>query len=310
MTAAGDRKPGGFSASWAPAWAHRSGELLIRTARDAVADRVPGLAAEIAFYFLLSLPPLLIAVLGSVGYVGELFGIGVAEALLEQLVGAAGAVFSSDTMDEVVAPMLESLLEEGRGDVASFGIVFTVWSASRAMNVLLGAITIAYDLEHDRRAGWKRRGFAFALTIVAIVAGLVIIPLLVGGPRLAETLTRPLGVARALDVVWEIAYWPIVGAIAMLMVASLYHVGAPWRTPWRRDLPGAVLAMVVWLGGSAGLRWYASVTIEAEAAYQSIAAPLVVLLWMYVIGFALLLGAEFNAEIEKMWPTRRRPEHE
>lgn len=280
-----------------------------RTVRDSLADRLPGLAAEMAFYFLLSVPPLLVAVLGSAGYVGQLFGVRAAATLLEQLLQAGQTVFTAETMQEVVAPMLRSLLEEGRVDVASFGIVLTVWSASRAMNVLLSAITIAYDLEHARRAGWKRRMIALGLTIVAVVGGMVVIPLLVGGPRLAEALTRPLGMAEALAAIWQVAYWPTVGAIATLLLASLYHFGAPWSTPWRRDLPGAVLAMLAWLMGSIGLRFYTSLTIEADVAYQHIAAPLVVLLWLYVIGFALLLGAEFNAEIEKMWPTRRPPEH-
>lgn len=116
------------------------------------------------------------------------------------------------------------------------------------------------------------------------------------------------GRADALDVVWQLLYWPTLGVIATLLVATLYHLWAPWSTPWGRDTPGALVAMVVWLADSLALSSYTSVTIEADVAYQQIAAPLVVLLWMYVIGFALLLGAEFNAEIENMWPTRRGTE--
>lgn len=285
----------------APAWARPALQLTVRTVRAALADRIPGLAAEVAFYLVLSLPPLLLAVLGSVGYLGDLFGEAYAQNLRARLLEAAGAIFTADTVEGTIAPVVDTLLREGRADIASFGALLTFWSASRALNVLLITITITYDL--PMQPAWQRRAKAFALTIGAVLGGLVLVPLLVLGPRIVEALVRPLGLDDAVRTAWEVAYWPTVMGLATLALALLYHYGTPWHTPWRRDLPGALLAMMVWLAGSAGLRAYAASTIEADVVYQQFAAPLVMLLWLYVLGFAVLLGAELNAEIERMWPT-------
>ena len=104
--------------------------------------------------------------------------------------------------------------------------------------------------------------------------------------------------------VWRAAYWPGAAAIVTLMIAVLYDLAAPWKTPFHRDLPGAMLAMALGLLGTVGLRVYVGQAIGES--YGFIAAPLIILLWMYVSGLAVLLGAELNAEIEKMWPTAER----
>ncbi|MDP8931142.1 MAG: YihY/virulence factor BrkB family protein [Actinomycetota bacterium] len=117
-----------------------------------------------------------------------------------------------------------------------------------------------------RRPGWKRRLLALGLTVVAIVGGLVIHPLLVAVPRALAALTEPWGLSDTVNAVWKAAYWPTVGPVAALLLTSLYHFAVPRRTPWRRDLPGAALAMVVWLLGGVALRSYASATIETDAA--------------------------------------------
>ncbi|MDP8977532.1 MAG: YihY/virulence factor BrkB family protein [Actinomycetota bacterium] len=292
----------------APVWARPAVELVVRTVRDTFDDRVPGLAAEVAFYFVLSVPPMLLILLGSVGYVGELVGAGVAEQLRDELLGVAGVLLATETVDRIVAPTLGTLLREGRGEVASLGIVALLWSSSRAVNVLLTTLVIAYDLEESGRTGWRQRLMSLGLTVLVLVASVVLIPLLVVGPRLGADILGPLGVVSELLAVWRLAYWPVAGLLCTLLLATLYHHGTPWWTPWRRDLPGAVLAMAVWLAGSVALRVWGTAMIRSEAAYAPFSAPLVVLLWLYLLGFAVLLGAELNAEIEKMWPLREERE--
>ncbi|MGH3516994.1 MAG: YihY/virulence factor BrkB family protein, partial [Haloechinothrix sp.] len=97
----------------------------------------------------------------------------------------------------------------------------------------------------------------------------------------------------------ELGYWPAVALASILALASLYHLSVPVRSPWRRDLPGAALAMVLGLAGSFGLRAY----LESTAKYGVLSAPIGVLLFFFVTALAVLLGAELNAEIDKMWPT-------
>lgn len=100
---------------------------------------------------------------------------------------------------------------------------------------------------------------------------------------------------------WRFVYWPIVGLVGVGMLASFFHWAAPWRTPWRRDLPGALLAAVSWLALGAGMRVYTSRFIEGGV-FGLLAAPIAFLLWLYVTALAVLIGAELNAEIEKLWP--------
>jgi membrane protein len=284
----------------APAGARRVVELCVHTVQDTLHDRVPGLAAEIAFFLLLSLPPLLLLVLGSVGYVGAA-APGFAEQAPDRLLGLAGTILTEDTV-AAMRPVVEELLSEGRGDLASLGVLLTIYSASRALRAVVIALTIAYDLE-DHRARWKQRVWALALTVVGIVIGVAALPLLVLGPGFGSVIGNHFGLNPALDVAWRVSYWPVAAILATVLMASLYHFAAPWATPWRRDLPGAVLAMAVWLAGSAGLRYYVRGSAMSDEVFAPLAGPLVLLLWLYVSALAVLLGAELNAGIEKLWPT-------
>lgn len=266
-----------------------------RTIKDSFADRVPGLAAEAAFFAVLSLPPLLLAVLGGIGYAAlEVEGV------VEVISSVAGQVLREQTVQQLVQPAVRRLLEEGQAEVLSIGVVIALWSGSRATSTYITAVAIAYDIE-DPRAPWRRRLLAFVVTVVGALLGVVLLPALVLGPDLLTLLTP--GALQALDPVVVSLFWLTAGLGVVGLIASFYHVAVPWGTPWRRDLPGALLAMGVWMAGSYGLRYYADLTIRGEGSvYTGIAAPLVVLLWLYVTAVAVLLGAELNAEIEKLWP--------
>jgi membrane protein len=274
--------------------------LTLRTITDTRADRVPGLAAEVAFFVLLSLPPLLLLVLGAVGYLGRA-APSIATDAADRLLSLAGTVLTDETV-ALLEPVVEQLLSDGRADIASLGVILTVYSASRALRVVVVALTIAYD-QPESRPSWQDRVWGLGLTVLGLVLGVITVPLLVLGPGFGQELGRRVIAGDAVDFVWRVGYWPTAVVVATLLIASLYHFAAPWTTPWRRDLPGAVLAMALWLLGSAGLRVYVARSIVAEAVFTPLAGPLVLLLWLYVSAFAVLLGAEFNAEIEKLWPT-------
>jgi membrane protein len=276
-------------------------DLTLRTIEDAFDDRVPGLAAEVAFFVLLSLPPLLLLALGTVGYVGQVVP-GFATDTADRLLGLAGLVLTDETL-RLLRPVIERVLTEGRGDLASLGVILTLYSASRALRVIVVALVIAYDLPEQRQS-WQHRVWGLGLTIAVVVLGVVAIPLLVLGPGFGRVIGRYVVAGETvIDLVWRVAYWPVAAVVATALLAALYHVAAPWATPWRRDLPGAVLAMVLWLAGSAALRVYTSGSLVSDPLFAPLAGPLVLLLWLYVSAFAVLLGAELNAEIEKMWPT-------
>ena len=99
-------------------------------------------------------------------------------------------------------------------------------------------------------------------------------------------------------------YWPVASLLSVVSLTSLYHVSVPVRTPWRRDLPGAVLTLLIWFGGSFVVRWIISISVGGTSIYGPLAAPIVLMIWLYVLAIAVLIGAALNAAIESVWPRR------
>ena len=270
----------------------------MRTIIDALEDRVVGLSAEVAFFAILSLPPLLLTVVAALGYLpGDQ-----SDAFVTGVAAASERVFTRDTVDELITPFLRDIVAAERIGVLSGAFAVAVFSASRAVRVVLTSVTIAYDLE-AQRPSWAQRVYGLAATLGLLVVVPVVFPLLLAGPDLGTDLARYDWVPVQTAAVWPYVYWLGVGLGAVLAVAGLYHLAAPWWTPFRRDLPGAALAVGVWLASSAGLRTYAEQAFIGREVFQVIAGPLVLLVWLYTLAFGVILGAELNAELERMWPS-------
>jgi membrane protein len=268
---------------------------------DTLDDRLPGLAAEVAFYLVLSLPSLLLVVLGLLGYVGEIGGAETVADIKVQLLDWADNIFSASTIADTVEPAIDSLLRQGRADVLTIGGLIALWSGSRAARVIVDAVTIAYDLE-DHRDFRRKTLVGLWLTVAGILSMTVLIPLLVVGPQFGANLADNFGLETVFETVWAVLYWPVVAGVGVILLTWVLHIAPPHSTPWIRDVPGAVLALVVWALGSLGLRVYTTNFLESNSAFSLFTAPLAVLLWLYVSAIAVLLGAELNAEIEKRWP--------
>lgn len=280
--------------------AQRAWVLTGRTWRDTFEDRVPGLAAEIALFTMISLPALILVILGSLGYVADALGSSGTQEL-NRIVFDLPREFLATQTYESYERLASAVLSDGRADVISIGILLSLWTGSRAADRALETITIAYDIEQPG-PNWRRRILAIGLTVGGLLGAIAILPLLVLGPRVIQW-GAPDTVASATLTALGALYWPALAALAIAGLTTLYHVGVPWRTPWRRDLPGAVLAMIIWLLAAAGLRAYIAVTLGGDATFSQLGVPIAVVLWLYVSSIAVLIGAELNAEIERMWPT-------
>ena len=290
---------------WSRLEAGRAGPALVlarRTVRDAGNDRITGLAAEITFFAVVALPPLLLVVTGSLGFVSDVIGAASTESMRDAILDGAGAVLNDETVRDTVGPTLDDLLSGGRPDIISLGLVVALWSCSRATKVVVVAITIAYDVTPSRSM-WRRRAIAVGLTAGSVATAVLVLPLLIAGPGLLTEGLRDVGLGWAAAPTATATHWLLVAVLATGLLTTLYHVAPPIWTPWHRDLPGAVLALLLWAGGALFLRAYIDWTVSSNATYGSFAAPIVILLWMYFTSLAVLVGAELNAEIEKMWPT-------
>jgi membrane protein len=270
--------------------------LIVSTVGTCFRNRVTGLAAEAAFFALLSLPPLIFGLAGSIGYVFDSFSAAQVEQVRTSLLELASRALTESTVDAVIKPTLNDVLGPGRFDVISIGFILALWSGSRALNVFVDTITIMYGLG-GHRGVVKTRVLSFSLYVMGLVTGVVTIPLVVAGPRLVNRVVPPQA-----DFLNEL-YWPTVIVLCICFLATLYHVSVPVRTSWRYNIPGAVLTMVIWIFGSYLLRWLLTATAgESTSIYGPLAAPIVVLLWLYLLSIAVLIGAAVNAAFDRVWP--------
>lgn len=260
--------------------------------------RVTGLAAEAAFFAVLSLPPLVFALAGSIGYVFAQFSDAQIGEVRATVIDLAGRALTPETVDSIIKPTLNEVLSGGRYDVISIGFVLALWSGSRALNVFVDTITIMYGLG-GHRGIVKTRALSFLLYVMGMLTGVVTIPLVVAGPRLVDEL-----LPDRLDALNQL-YWPTVLVLGICFLATLYHVSVPVRTAWRFNLPGAVFTMFCWVFGSALLRWILVGTAQGSTSiYGPLAAPIAVLLWLYLLSIAVLIGAAINASLDFIWPQK------
>ncbi|QWC84642.1 YihY/virulence factor BrkB family protein [Nocardioidaceae bacterium] len=279
--------------------------LSVGTVRASIADRVGGLAAEAALFTLISLPALFLVVLGSLGYVSEVLGPR-GEAQLDRLVLGLPRAVLTDTTYARYQEVARQVLDTGRVDIIGLGLLLGLWTGSRATHRLLGTMTIAYDL-HAQRSVWRQRVTAIWLTAVALLVALIVLPTVVVGPRLArELLPRTEAVTTTLDVV-DAAYWPVVALVGVAALTQVYQVGTPGARPWRRDLPGAALAVTLCVTATLALLAYLRFTgvmgDREGLVYQQLGTPIAIVFWIWGSCIAVLVGAELNAQIERMWPS-------
>jgi membrane protein len=276
-------------------WLRGTGRVCARTFKICMRHRVTGLAAEAAFWALLSLPPLALGLVGTLGYLHGVLGAKHIDQIQHAILNGASTVLSQHGVNEVVAPMLNSVLHTGRADVVSIGFLIALWSGSRAMNVYVDTITIMYGLS-GRRGIIRTRALAFLLYLVGLALGAVAVPLAIIGPQLiGDWWPSAAGLVH-------IVYWPVLLLLSVAFLNTLYHLAVPERTPWVEDLPGTVVAMLIWLGGSALLHLYLTDTVSGSSLYGQLAAPVAALFWLYVTAMAVLIGAALNAAVDQLWP--------
>lgn len=268
---------------------------MAQTVGACLRHRVTGLAAEAAFFAILSLPPLIFGLAGAIGYVADRFDVQTIANFRVEVLRLSLRALTPDAVNNVIAPTLDDVLSGGRFEVISIGFVLALWSGSRALNVLVDTITIMYGLG-GRRGIVRTRALSFSLYVVFLFAGVVLLPLVLAGPSLVDKV-----LPNRFELVASL-YWPVVLVGSVCILATLYHLSVPVRSHWRGELPGAALTLLMWLGGSALLRLVLSLSTGGSSIYGPLAAPIAVLIWLYVISIATLIGAAFNAAVDKVWP--------
>ena len=269
-------------------------DVLKRTVREAQDDNLTDWAGALTYYGVLSLFPALIVLVALLGIFGD--EVRTTNALL----GIVEDLSPGTTKDTLRDPIVQVIKAKGgAGALLGFGLVFAIWSASGYVGAFTRAINVIYETK-EGRPFWKLRPLQIVVTVVMVfLLAVVAMSLVLTGP-LARAVGDAIGLGGAAVTTWNIAKWPFLVAIVMLIFAVLYYVAPNVRHPgFRWITPGAVVAVVVWLLASAGFGLYVAYFGSYNKTYGSLGAVIVFLIWLWLSNLAILLGAEFNAEIER-----------
>lgn len=277
-------------------WGVPLAKLTLETIRVCLRYRVTGLAAEGAFFMLLSLPPLVLGLFGGLGFVGGWIGPNTINSIVSAIQVYASRFLTQSSIDELLLPTIDDVLRDGRVDVISVGFILSLWSGSRALNVFVDTVSIMYG-QKDARGIVHMRAFSLLLYTLGILSAVVVLPLMLLGPGLLAS-----WLPEAAATATKALYWPTLIIFSVALLASMYHVSTPQRSPWRRNVPGAVLAMAIWIGASYVVRISLEASMGGSSIYGPLSTPIVLLVWLYALAVAILIGAGLNAAANTLWP--------
>jgi len=263
-------------------------------AREWSADRVGGLAAEIAFFALLGLFPLVIVVAAALGSFDNLLGAGAAGQVENWLLDRMTATFGPDNS---LRSTVSDLFDGANAQAFTAGLLFSVYAASRGFVAVVSALDIAYGYKTTR--GWlSTRLVGFGLTISTVVVAALVMLMAVVGPLfgVGERIAGRYGAGNGFVVAWDLARFPLVAVVLVVWSATVYHVAPSHRTPWRSEIPGALIATVWWVIVSLGFnRYLDAASSGSNAVFGFLGGALSLMFWLYLMALGLLVGAEVNS---------------
>ena len=275
---------------------HHVWRLVKRTLGKSWDDSIFSESAQAAFWCALSLPPLLLGMLGSLAYIAPLFGPDTLQTIEDRLISTAGNLFSSNVVNEIIAPTVSDIVAGARGEVVSLGFVISLWAGSSAVSAFVDSITEAHD-QTELRHPVRQRFYALGLYVVGLVFVIATAPLLAIGPaKIAEH------IPASWQYVLSYGYYPVLFIGLATAINILYRVSLPRPLPSHRLFYGAFLAALVFIVATLGLRIYLTWITGTGYTYGALATPIAFLLFAFFLGFAIMMGAELNAAIQEEWP--------
>ena len=275
---------------------HHIWRISKRALSKAWDDSIFSESAAAAFWSVLSLPPLLLGMLGSLAYIAPLFGPDTLPTIQDRLIGPANSFFSKNIVNEIIEPTVRDIVAGARGEVVSIGFVVSLWAGSSAVSAFVDSVVEAHD-QTPLRHPVRQRFYALGMYVVGLVAVIATAPFVALGPRkIAEYLPD------SWNNVLRFGYYPLMLVSLTLVVTVLYRFSLPKPLPTHRLIIGAVLASAVFVTTTGGLRVYLSYITQTGYTYGALATPIAFLLFAFFLGFAIMLGAELNNAIQEEFP--------
>ncbi|MBK5444765.1 MULTISPECIES: YihY/virulence factor BrkB family protein [Peribacillus] len=251
-------------------------------------DRVTGLAAEQAYYYLLALFPLLILLLSILPYLNI---------DIQTAMDTIKTFMPTETV-EVIEENIINILSERNGGLLTFGFLGTIWSASNGMNAFIHSMNIAYDVKETRNF-IKARFISIILTLGLVVAFIVMLGLPVFGKVIIDLLQQVISLPEEMQSLFSLLRWIIAVVVISLVLTFLYRFAPNKSFPIKHVIPGAVTATVLWLGISLGFSFYVSNFANYSSTYGSLGGVIILMLWLYLSGLIFVIGGEINAILHR-----------
>lgn len=266
-------------------------ELLGKVLRSADKNDLPGRAAQLSFFFLLAIFPLLIFVSALLGYV-----FAAERDLHARLLQYLGAIMPWAAY-ELLQGTVNDIVTGTSGSTLSLGLILTLWTGSTGMVAVIEGLNIAYRVPEQRR-WWLRRIVALALTVSMGLLALVAMTLITAGDTLAELVGSIVSTNNLLVTTSALVQWAVAGGSMLIGLLIIYRF-APNLPDQGVEavLPGAIVALAGWLAASAVFRLYLALFDSFSRTYGSLGAVVVLLLWLYLSAGSILLGGEVNSAI-------------
>jgi membrane protein len=268
-------------------------QALKATVQEFQRDDALGLAAQLAYFLILALFPFILVLVSLMGTFGS-----------PELASEVLAYFR-----QVMPQQVYELIEKYTSDIISgnrpapylfsFGILFTLWSASGAFAALINALNRAYDVQ-ETRPFWKVRGIAILMTLGLSVLILVGVLLLVVGEPIGRTIAGVFGLGEIFEFVWNIIRWPVALFFMVFTVALLYYFSPDVNQPFRWITPGGLIGVLLWVLASVAFSFYVNNFGSYNKTYGSIGVVIILLLYLYISSLTILFGATLNATLVKM----------
>jgi membrane protein len=269
-------------------------EILKRTFKEAFFDdNCLGMAAQLAYYFFFALFPALLFLLAIASYFP-------AYVVVDEMFRTLGGVVPPEVLS-IVTDQMQKISNGEQGGLLTFGVLAALWSSSSAMTAVIDTLNGAYDVQ-EGRSWWIVRLAAIALTFGVAVFILLAFGLILAGPHMAEVIAAQTSLGPVFEWTWKILQWPLAFGLACTGIAMIYYFAPDVEQDWIWLTPGSVFATTLWLIASLGFKYYVANMGAYVETYGAIGAVMVLMLWFYISGLVILLGAEMNAEIEHASP--------
>ncbi len=266
-------------------------KLAVRVAHSMMKDNCDVYAAQMAFYFFFALFPCMLFMTTLLAYLPV-------PDLLQIVLKILGQFMPTSVLS-LVEENLRALISARQGGLLSIGAFLSLWTGSSAVIAIMTALNVAFDIEESRT--WLKVRLisvllVFALSIFVIFSLL----LLVFGPQIGVWIASLAGLGNTFTLAWNILRWPVILGLMTSALSGIYRFAPAKRPSWRETVPGAVASTAVWVIISLSFSFYVNNFGSYDKTYGSIGAVIVLLVWMYANGFAILLGGEINARIKDL----------